>query len=62
MPPFGQTPVSLCPSLPHLMLLLYNMILYKKVKKNSITEQDTEQTHQTPKFHLTQLDKQMLAT
>ena len=44
------------------MLLLYNMTLYKKVKKNSITEQDTEQTHQAPKFHLTQLDKQMLAT
>jgi len=49
-------------SLPPSMVLLYNMTLYKKVKKNSITEQDTEQTHQTPKFHLTQLDKQMLAT
>jgi len=53
MSPFGQTPVSLCPSLPNFMLLLYNMILYKKVKKNNITEQDTEQTHQAPKFHLT---------
>lgn len=38
------------------------MILKQMVKKNHITEQDTEQTHQAPKFHLTQLDKQILAT
>jgi len=53
----------MCPCVPpSLNVIVIYMILKQMVKKNHITEQDTEQTHQAPKFHLTQLDKQILAT